>query len=450
MELAFLLDCSGSMNHTLGTLQEQIKRIAEALNAQLRTVRVAVVVYRTEEYRGAQEKFEVLDFTGDRAEVNRFLQKQRAEGGGEEMVEDALHAALIRLTWSAGARKVAVLMGDEQPKPPEQGRCLEWAKALKQQGIALHAVTASQSAWIYYIPNSGGNWKQQLQGLSAEEKRTFKLPFFTELAAAGGGLSVSSWESKELILWLLAFGLGLNEKEAPGKIDVNKYLEWSKQRDQEETALPAAAAAAGTPLLGWLRDRSDWKSTHHFEGLLEYLGKKLELSGPPAVEVLDLAAADLARFPVLYLSGRRAPTWSFAQRQKLKARLEAGGFLAVDACCADEAFDRAFREALAELFPAAKLERLAPEHPLFSIGHRIGKVRRSEKPCTGELKPLDPELYGLELPDPHGGKPRLAVVYCPHDLGGSWRSSPLGLPVMYAPEDGLALSANIFLWALTK
>lgn len=439
------------MTHTLGTLQEQIKRIGEALHGQLRSLRVAVVAYRTKEYKGGQEKFAVLDFTGDRNELAEFLQRQRAEGGGEEMIEEALHAALTRLRWTAGARKVAVLMGDEQPKPEEQPRSREWAKALAQRGIVLHTVTASQTAWIYYIPNQGGEWKQQLQGLPEAQKRVFKLPFYVELSDLGGGISVSSWESKELILWLLAFGLGLNEQQAKAQVDVNRFFEWSKQRDQEDAAAPARKPPeSGAPVFAWLRESSDWKSPHHFEGLLEHLGRHLQLSGPPRAQELALTDPGLERFPVLYLSGRKALKWTHTQRQRLKAHLENGGFLIADACCADPEFDQSLRALCAELFPAAPLTRLPPAHPIFSIGHRIDKVRRSAKPCTGTLTAVEPELYGLELPDPHGPRPRLALVYSPHDLGGAWRAGPLGLPVMHAPEDGLALSANLFLWALTQ
>ena len=192
MELVFILDASGSMNHTLNTLQEQIRRIVEVLEGQVRHLRIGAVVYRTKEYNGKQKKLDLFPFGTDAKALTAFLRGQAAEGGGIEMVDDGLRMALEELEWTKGTRKVAVLLGDEQAVESMQPRCLELAKVFKERGIVLNAVTASQTAWIYWAPTNNTNWKQQLADMGEEAKRTFRLPQYDELAAATGGISVSS------------------------------------------------------------------------------------------------------------------------------------------------------------------------------------------------------------------------------------------------------------------
>jgi uncharacterized protein YegL len=457
LEIAFVLDCSGSMNHTLGTLQEQIKRMVEALQGQVRQLRAAVVCYRTKEYAGRQKKIQVFAFTSDGKELAEFLRGQTAEGGGEELVEEALDAAVKELRWTRGARKVAILLGDEQPSEEKQSKCVAQARALKERGITLHTVTASQTAWIYWIPNQNASWKQQLQCMSEEEKKIFRLPHFDELASTAGGISVSSWNSKELVLWLLAFGLGVDAKDAKEKVDVDKYLEWAKQRDLAEAqnggsvSLSAGQdeSSAGPPLIAWIKHGGDWQVPHHFQGLWSRLEPRLALSGSPSVRLANLTDAELYRFPVLYVTGHGPVKWSYTEREILKTHVSNGGFLFADACCGDEKFTASMREILQQIFPDRPLEKLDPAHPIYSCGYRIEQVRRSAEPRSNNLRSVDPELFGLTIDD-GTGKARLAVVLSPHDLGCAWHSRPLGLPCQHHDTDGLLLSANVLVWALTR
>ncbi|MCW8131558.1 MAG: DUF4159 domain-containing protein, partial [Planctomycetota bacterium] len=380
LEIVFILDCSGSMNHTLATLQEQIKRFMEALEGQVRHMRAAVVIYRTKEYNGRQKKLDVLPFTGDGKAVADFLRSQTAEGGGEEIIETALTTALDDLKWTKGARKVAVLLGDEQGNESTQAKCMLQARAMREKGIVLNTVTASQTAWIYWAPANNTSWKQQLAGMGEEVKRTFKLPYYVDLAEAGGGIAVSSWSSKELVLWLLAFGLGMNGKDAKDKIDVDKYLEWAKQRDIDDAAAEKArqAEGPGAPLIAWVKHGGEWQVPHRAEMLLAHIGGRIELAGAPRMQTLALTDDALERYPVLYVSGHGPVMWTKAEREALKGRLERGGFLFADACCGDAEFTKSVKEVLAEIFPGRTLEKLPPSHPIYACGHRVERVRRSE------------------------------------------------------------------------
>ncbi len=460
LEMVFMLDCSGSMNHMLNTLQQQVRHLLDALEGQVRHKRAAVIVYRTREYAGRQRKLHIFPFTSDTEKLTAFMRGQTAEGGGHEMVEEALDAALNRLDWSKGARKVAVLLGDEQPKEKEQKVCLKLARKMKERGIILNAVTASQTAWIYWAPLNETNWKEQVRDMGKDAKRVFRLPFYSELAEAGGGISVSSWNSRELVLWLLGFGLGLKEKEVQKRVDVGKFLEWSKQREMASAeGAPGASAAEdkakaeagdGIPLIAWLKHGGDWEVPHRFGRVFEHLSVKLALSGPPRVKVLSLLNPDLPRYPIMYVTGHGPVKWSGAERRILKKQLKAGGFLFADACCGDPEFTKSIQEVLGALFPDSAFRPLKPEHEIFSCGYRVSTVRRSAQSRRGPLREETPELKGFFVPQPGDGKPRLAVVLSPFDLGCAWQSQLLGVPCMHSDKDGMALSANVFVWALTR
>lgn len=452
LQIAFVLDCSGSMNHTLSTLQEQVKRIVEVLEGHAKSFSVAVVVYRTKEYLGKQKKLDLLNFTADKRVVSDFLREQTAEGGGEELSDEALAAVLQKLDWAKGARKVVVLLGDEQPSEERMPACVEYVRAMKERGVTFHAVTGSQTAWIYWAPANTTSWKQQLMDMGDEAKRVFRLPYFDKLAETGGGISVSSWNSRELLLWLLAFGMGMNERDAKAKIDVAQFMEWSKQRAEEEQRSQETddRVGEGVPLIGWVRHGGDWQPPRYWDSLFRHLTQRLVLSGPPRVKTFSLTDDDLARYPVLYVTGHGPIRWTADEKARLKDHLLGGGFLIADACCGSPEFTESLRGILKEMFRERPFERLPTHHPLFSCGHRIEKVHAGSEPRSGRMELMDPEVIGLELPDRISGQMRLAVALSPKSLGCCWFTRPLSPCCQYQDADGLALTANLMVWSLTR
>ena len=85
--------------------------------------------------------------------------------------------------------------------------------------------------------------------------------------------------------------------------------------------------------------------------------------------------------------------------------MDNGGFLFVEACqgegCGDAAFDQAFRNLMAELFPDSQLEPLPPDHPIWRANYPL--VPDPERP-----------LLGLQACC------RTSVVYCPANLSCYW------------------------------
>src|SRR5437660_7368539 len=79
---------------------------------------------------------------------------------------------------------------------------------------------------------------------------------------------------------------------------------------------------------------------------------------------------DVSDYKFLYLHGRvkpgQEPFPADGELKMLRFDLENGGLLLADACCGDEAFDKAFRAFMQVLFPKQKLEQVPLSDLLFS------------------------------------------------------------------------------------
>lgn len=114
---------------------------------------------------------------------------------------------------------------------------------------------------------------------------------------------------------------------------------------------------------------------------------------------------DLLEAPVLFFSGRQALDLSAAEKKTLKEYLENGGFLFAEACqgegCGDAAFDRAFRQLMAEILPESDLEPLRPDHPIWGAYYPM--FPDQERPLLAMQSCC-----------------RTSVVYCPANLSCYW------------------------------
>lgn len=166
-----------------------------------------------------------------------------------------------------------------------------------------------------------------------------------------------------------------------------------------------------------------------------------------AEQPLDLAADDLKIFdsPFLYLSGTgQFPVFSGKAREVLSRYLRFGGFLLVDNCSGDPAgaFDRGFRQEMAQLLPDSKIEKLDDDHSIYRSFFLINRV------CgrTADRNYLE----GINIAD------WTPVVYMADDLGGALERDPFGNYKFDATPGGeeqrswaTRLSVNLVLYALT-
>jgi len=118
MEVAFVLDSTGSMGGLIEGAKQKIWSIANSIIAQKPTpeVRIGLVTYRD---RGDEYVTKKFDLTSDIDAVFTNLQSFTADGGGDdpESVNEALHVAVTGLDWSADRNvlKIIFLVGDYPP-----------------------------------------------------------------------------------------------------------------------------------------------------------------------------------------------------------------------------------------------------------------------------------------------------------------------------------------------
>ena len=174
------------------------------------------------------------------------------------------------------------------------------------------------------------------------------------------------------------------------------------------------------------------------------------------VENRLITASDPAIFeyPLLYMHGRRAFRFSPAEREALATYLQRGGTLFADAICASPEFSDSFRREMTAIFAGQSLQRIAPEHPLFSrvyrgyelptVSLRDPQVRREGEPLRSNLKRVSPLLEGLELDG------RLAVLFSPYDISCAMENSSSLECHGYIKADAARIAVNVILFALQQ
>jgi hypothetical protein len=117
LDLAFIVDTTGSMGGLISSAQAQmIRMMRDLLTAVEVDLCLGVVEYRD---HPPQDKlpFRVHALTSKLDVAQQTINKLRPEGGGDgpESVLDGVSAACGKLAWRAHARRIAVLVGDAPP-----------------------------------------------------------------------------------------------------------------------------------------------------------------------------------------------------------------------------------------------------------------------------------------------------------------------------------------------
>ena len=148
LDVAFVLDTTGSMADEIAVVKDKIADIARGLQAgQPRPdVRFALVCYRD---RGDAYVTQTFPFTRDIDALQRTLREVTADGGGDtpESVNAALHAAVADLAWDRAAyvTKQIFLIGDAGPHMdyPQDQDYHQTVRAAAVQRIAIDAISCS-------------------------------------------------------------------------------------------------------------------------------------------------------------------------------------------------------------------------------------------------------------------------------------------------------------------
>ena len=184
--------------------------------------------------------------------------------------------------------------------------------------------------------------------------------------------------------------------------------------------------------------------------LMELASNKLQLRVETQPRELSIIDPQLFRYHLVFMHGRHSFRLTPAERKQLRTYLERGGMLFADAICSSREFNESFAREMAEIFPAHKLERIPPNHPLFSTeygGEDLSVVERREPAQAGDgpLRTLErqgePYLEGIKLGD------RYAVIFSPYDISCALENHASLECAGYTRKDAARIGLNVLLYS---
>jgi hypothetical protein len=173
IEVGFVLDTTGSMSGLLAAAQEQIWAIATGLACAdpAPDLRLGLIAFRD---RGDAYVTRVTDLTRDLDALYTDLAALQADGGGdtEESVNQALHEAVTKLSWSDATEtyRALFLVGDAPPHAYDDDvGYAESTDTARMRGIVVNtiqcgAIAATTPVWTEIAARGGGVFSRLDQG----------------------------------------------------------------------------------------------------------------------------------------------------------------------------------------------------------------------------------------------------------------------------------------------
>jgi hypothetical protein len=145
VEVAFSFDTTGSMYPCLTQVRRHVKNTVTRLSEEIPGIRIGVIAHG--DYCDAKTSYitKALDLSDDVAAICRFVEEVQPTGGGDapECYELVLREAQD-LSWSAGASKAFVLIGDDVPHPAAHTPAkIDWRAELErltEAGVPVYGV----------------------------------------------------------------------------------------------------------------------------------------------------------------------------------------------------------------------------------------------------------------------------------------------------------------------
>ncbi|TFI57635.1 VWA domain-containing protein [Sphingomonas parva] len=143
MDLALVIDTTGSMGDEMAYLQAELDSIVARLEQETGhlDLRIGVIVYRDE---GDDYVVRSIPLTSDINALRAALAEEEAGGGGDtpEAVDQAI-AAAGRMQWRPGAAKAMLLVADAPPHEEALAPTLASTQRLRSMGVQVVPVAAS-------------------------------------------------------------------------------------------------------------------------------------------------------------------------------------------------------------------------------------------------------------------------------------------------------------------
>jgi hypothetical protein len=233
-------------------------------------------------------------------------------------------------------------------------------------------------------------------------------------------------------------------REPPSPLDNAIYATEAGAQDRIERGLLQVAK---------LRHSGNWDAAPQaLRNLLLSLNRTVGMAASTKSRSLTASDPNIFKYPLLYMHGRNKFEFGAQELVALKEYLDRGGVLFADACCGAPQFDRSFREVIGKLFPGRSLERIPPDHDMFTtkVGHDVRRLRRRSvlggEKSAFEMQVREEEVF-LEGIAVEG---RYAVIYSKYDISCALERQAAATCAGYVDEDALKLAVNIVLYALLQ
>lgn len=149
LDLAFVVDATGSMGDEISYLQSELLDVLRKVETNLKNteVRYGSVFYRDKGDEYITRKF---DFSNKPESLIEFIKQQKAEGGGDtpEAVVEAMQVSIDELKWSsANSTKIMFLILDAPPHQSEENvrKLYDKIKDAAKKGITIIPLAASDT-----------------------------------------------------------------------------------------------------------------------------------------------------------------------------------------------------------------------------------------------------------------------------------------------------------------
>jgi hypothetical protein len=196
-----------------------------------------------------------------------------------------------------------------------------------------------------------------------------------------------------------------------------------------------------------IRHPGDWQpAPKAMRNLMDRMRKVAGLDVVLKTQEIPVDNRGIVDFKFLYMHGRRPFKFDEEELRSLRFNLENGGLLFADACCGKEAFDKAFRAFVKQLFPKEKLVQVPPDDVLFGKDLNGTALTDANIECRtqigGPMRRTLPYLEGIKNHD------RWLLLYSKYDVGCALeRHQSLDCPG-YHPDSAFKIAGAAVLYAL--
>lgn len=183
---------------------------------------------------------------------------------------------------------------------------------------------------------------------------------------------------------------------------------------------------------------SDWYNGQTEEpNLLRYVAAHTNIQTDPEYLWVDIASDDIFSYPFLFMTGHGNVDFTESQAKRLRAYLDAGGFLYIDD---DYGLDKAIRREMVKVFPDQEFKELPFSNEIFHCHFDFPNGTPKIHEHNGKV----PQAFGLF------SSGRMCVLYTyESNPSDGWDDPDVHNDPQDKREEALKFGTNIVVYALS-